>query len=167
MDSNGGIGFGVVTVAFSAPLQPGSLTQYFTLSPTIGNYGSYADPDTNQSYILSGYFLPSTTYTLTVSADLADAWGEKLGKSYTFSFNSQPATPALAITALQNGSPVVFLTTADTGLAAQATNPKNVTITRSTLTLKDLTALLRTERVQPVPNLQTGQPGFMDPSLSL
>ena len=142
LDSNGGIGFGVVTVAFSAPLQPGSLTQYFTLSPTIGNYGSYADPDTNQSYILSGYFLPSTTYTLTVSADLADAWGEKLGKSYTFSFNSQPATPALAITALQNGSPVVFLTTADTGLAAQATNLKNVTITRSTLTLKDLTALL-------------------------
>jgi uncharacterized protein YfaS (alpha-2-macroglobulin family) len=140
LENNTTGGFGVVSVIFSSPLKSDSLGQFLSLSPAIGNYAPYTDPSTNQAFI-SGYYLPSATYTLTVSANLEDAWGEKLGKPYSFSFNTQPAAPALVLQGTQSGT-AVFLTTADTGLSAQATNLKNLSLTRSTLTLSDLMALL-------------------------
>ncbi len=142
-----GSGYGTVSVFFNSPLKSVNLSPYFSITPSITNLAPYLNvsPNSDSSTYqisFSNFFLPNTTYTLTVSADLPDAWGGTLGQAYQFQFNTPPASPALIIDANQMGSSAIYLTPADTGIAAQATNLTRLSISVGKISLAELTALI-------------------------
>jgi uncharacterized protein YfaS (alpha-2-macroglobulin family) len=82
---------------------------------------------------------PDTDYTLTISPDLPDLWGGRLGQAYTLHFRTAPLPGAVEF---PYDSEFIFLTTQDTGMMAQVTNESDIPITVGTLTINDLIPML-------------------------
>lgn len=130
-------GYGSVSLTFSGPAAVGQdFSQLVTFTPALSNVGFYYDPEGFELHI-SGYFKPSTGYTLTVSPDLQDRWGAKLGAPFTFSFTSQPAVPTLTIPMQAMGASALFVPAGETGLSAQATNINRLNLSRGQLSLRE------------------------------
>ena len=130
-------GYGSVSLAFSGPAAVGQkFSQLVSFTPALSNESFYYDPQGFELHI-SGYFKPSTSYTLTVSPDLQDRWGGKLGTPFTFAFNSQPAEPSLTIPMQALGYDAVFVPAGETGLSAQATNITRLDLSRGQLGIQE------------------------------
>ena len=82
-----------------------------------------------------GDYSPETSYTLTVSPELTDLWGSRLGESYTLHFRTGPLDPSIQF---PYTSDAVFLTTQDSGVLAQVTNMTSIPISVGTMTIDDL-----------------------------
>jgi uncharacterized protein YfaS (alpha-2-macroglobulin family) len=130
-----------VSLDFSAPLQNKNFKNKLSLNPPVSGLSVYLNND-GRRVTLSGYYAFKTQYTLTVSADLADAWGTPLGQSQTIQFSTGAAAPDFSIPSLYYTGSLVFVTTMDTGLAANATNLTQVGLTQGSITLADLFELL-------------------------
>ena len=136
-----GGGFDTVDLYFSAPVKSRLVNQWFSFSPELTAFNAYVN-DIGLQLSITTYFQPSTTYTLTISPDLQDAWGQALGQPYQYTFKTPPAQPNLTLPAFQLGSQVTFLTPQDVGLSGQATNISQVQGTRGNLSMKDFFQLL-------------------------
>ena len=134
------LNYEVVRLFVSSYLSEEELDEYVTFNPPVPNLGSWID---NEQLAVSFYgnFDPETNYTLTVSPDLADLWGSRLGKTYTLHFRTDPLEPSVQF---PYNPDTTFLTTQDTGLLAQVTNLSAIPISIGTLSVDDLVQMYGT-----------------------
>ncbi len=126
-----------VQLFLSSRLAEEEADQHITFNPPVANLGSWMD---NEQLTLSFYgnFEPDTNYTLTVSPDLTDLWGSRLGRAYTLHFRSGPLQPSVQF---PYDTGATFLTTQDNGLLAQVTNVSSIPLSVGSMTLDDLAAM--------------------------
>jgi len=108
--------------------------KYVIITPTVPNLQPYID-DNGMTVAYWGNFDPETSYTLTVSPDLTDLWGSRLGRTYTLHFRTAALDP---IVQFPYSTDTTFLTTQDTGLLGQVTNVSSLPLSIGTLTINDL-----------------------------
>ena len=118
----------------TSPIATDAIKDYVTLNPSIPNLDAWMD-DGQMALYLYGSFDPDIDYTLTVSPDLTDLWGSRLGQTYTLHFRTAPLDPSVQFPYTSDAN---FLTTQDKGILAQVTNISALPITMGTLTIKDL-----------------------------
>ena len=108
---------GSVQVFFTTPPKDvDNLADYISLSPEVPDL-SVSVNDTTMN--LSGFFLPESEYTLTVSPELVDVWNQPLGNKFELTFNTPAATPDLSVSYWGN---VYFVRPDEPVLHANATN---------------------------------------------
>ncbi len=128
-------GFGSLSLNFNSLLAVSGLEKYFTFTPPVYSVSAYQDPATLKLN-LAGFFQAKTAYTLAVSSDLPDAWGQPLSKPFQMAFKTPDNEPGFTIPAL-NGSSVVFLTPQDKSLQAQVVNLTTLAMTLTPLSPAD------------------------------
>lgn len=101
-----------------------------TVSPTASDVRVYIYEG---ALYIHGEFNPDTLYTASVSGDLADKWGMRLGQAYTFRFRSSPPEPGLSLAYL----PVFFVRPEDPHVGIQVTNLAFLDITTGAISLSD------------------------------
>jgi uncharacterized protein YfaS (alpha-2-macroglobulin family) len=134
--SEGGtkINYGGLSLYLTSPVETDAIQDYVTFTPSVPNIGSWMD-DSQMTLSFYGNFDPDTSYTLTVSPDLTDLWGSRLGQAFTLHFRTAPLDPSVQFPYTSDSS---FLTTQDKGILAQVTNISALPITMGTLTINDL-----------------------------
>jgi uncharacterized protein YfaS (alpha-2-macroglobulin family) len=126
-----------IELTFSSYL-PNGADRYITITPSVPNLNIYLD--TNQTTIrLFGDLTPESEYTITVSRQLKDEWGQELGQEYKLNFRSGPLNPTLFFS---NGTDVLFLTPQDKGLPAQAANLSSIPVSLGSVPLDDFIVML-------------------------
>jgi uncharacterized protein YfaS (alpha-2-macroglobulin family) len=126
--------YGALSLFLTSPVSTDHIQDYVTFRPSVPNLGAWFD-ETQMSLSFYGSFDPAIDYTLTVSPDLADLWGSRLGQAYTLHFHSAALDPSVQFSYNPDSS---FLTTQDTGILAQVTNVSALPITMGSLTINDL-----------------------------
>ena len=139
-----------VVLYFSAPIQQANLDQSITISPTVPNLYTWWDEE-DLGLRLSGDFSPSTDYSLTVSAELADVWDTPLGQPFNLNFRTAPLEPGLLI---PNSMGVLFVLPQEPSLVAQATNFPQVSLTVGSLPLSDFFNMLTGDQYTFLQNYQ-------------
>ncbi len=127
-------GYAYLDIKFTAPVADKPLKNLVSVSPEVQGFNAYRGYD-GWDIGINGYFAPDSRYTLTLSPDLEDIYGQKLGVNYTWSFRISPAQPSFNIPLVQNGGYSVFLEPNQPVLTAQATNVTYVDISGGTLPL--------------------------------
>ncbi len=122
---------------FSSPLSGRGLEKYFRVSPAVSNLSVWWDEQA-WTASLSASFDPSQSYTIEVSPDLPDVYGEKLGRAVQLSFRTAPLPPSLTITA---PSYILLLTTNESTLPAQAVNLPRLSLAGGSLSLEEFIRL--------------------------
>ncbi len=125
-----------VQVTFTSPPKPvDNLDDFVSLSPEVSNPGIYLNGTTLN---VSGFFLPETEYTLTVSPQLADAWGQPLGRTFELNFRTPAASPSLDTPFWGN---VYFVRPDDPVLQANATNIARANVSVAPIPFSDFQLL--------------------------
>jgi alpha-2-macroglobulin len=114
------------------------LLRLITITPRVPNLSAYLMED-ERTVILYGEFAPSTSYTLTVSDQLEDAWGDRMEEPYILDFTSATLDPELLV---NMGTDVLFLTSEDNSILAQATNASSVQVTIGSVPVDDFLLML-------------------------
>lgn len=131
------LNYGYMNLRFSGPLKADDFTQLLHFEPQVPNLSTYLNRD-DHTLGITGFFQPSTDYTLTLSADLSDPWGQKLGKPFVLRFRTPSARPDLLVSASSSGGLFAYLTPRDAGLEAQAVNLNQVEVTMAGISFSDL-----------------------------
>ena len=127
-------GYAGVQFIFSSPVAPGQdLNRLFSLDPPVSGQSVSRSPD-GRSIYLTGYFPPSTSFTLEISPGLRDQWGASLDVPFSFTFSTGPARPLLHIPVRQSGS-AVFVSQWETSIPAYSTNIERLGLSRGELSL--------------------------------
>ncbi|HOU42747.1 MAG TPA: Ig-like domain-containing protein [Anaerolineaceae bacterium] len=119
-------GYGSISLYFTTPMAEGQdWENLVTLSPGIemDNYYFY-----DRSIYISGFFIPDTDYTITISGNLMDKWGRRMGNSITISTRTSTLTPTLSILPLDMGPHMLTIIPRETGIPAKATNLSTLNI---------------------------------------
>ncbi|MEJ5223670.1 MAG: Ig-like domain-containing protein, partial [Anaerolineales bacterium] len=84
----------ILQIYFTTPAQSGDISQFVTVSPDAGTLYLWGG---SNGITIYGYgaFQPATDYTVTISADLKDKWGQRLGRPFTTTFRTPPAQASL------------------------------------------------------------------------
>jgi len=88
---------------------------------------------------MSGFFVPDTSYTVTVSSTLSDIWGGALGRVYQYHFSVNPWTPNVQISSVAGA---IFVAPDDSSISVQAVNVSSVPLSVGSVPLNDYLALL-------------------------
>jgi uncharacterized protein YfaS (alpha-2-macroglobulin family) len=152
-----------VQLNFSTPLPDGDHLRSIQLDPAVTNQYAYWDPSTQALFVVGDY-KPGINYTLTVSSDLKDQWGDPLPEPYTLQFSVSDYAADLQISS-GYATDTLFLTTQDAGLLAQALNISSATTRVGSLPLEDYMQLHRAGiydalRAYSPPKLSTQQATF-------
>ncbi len=115
-------------------VQTDHIADFVSITPSVSNFGAWMD-EGQMMLSFYGSFDPDTSYTLTVSPDLTDLWGSRLGQPFNLHFRSASLDPSVQ---LPYSSDASFLTTQDKGLLAQITNVSSLPLTVGSLTINDL-----------------------------
>jgi uncharacterized protein YfaS (alpha-2-macroglobulin family) len=118
----------------SSYLSTDEAEKHITFTPSVPNLHPWTD-DSGMTVSYWGSFDPDTNYTVSVSPDLTDLWGSRLGQTYTLHFRTAPLAPSVEF---PYNPDTAFLTTQDTGLLAQVTNVSSIPLSIGTLTINDL-----------------------------
>jgi hypothetical protein len=111
-----------------------NIADYLTFDPPLSRVDPWMDEEQMTLNIWSD-FNPDTNYSLTVSPDLTDIWGSRLGEAYTLHFRTSPLEPSLQF---PYTSDATFLTHEDRGILAQVTNLNAIPISIGSMTIDDL-----------------------------
>jgi uncharacterized protein YfaS (alpha-2-macroglobulin family) len=125
----------------SSPVPEEDVLDYITFSPAVPNLNAWVD-DFQMSISLYATLDPDTNYTVTVSPELTDRWGSRLGQSYSLSFRTTGLDPLVTF---PYSSDITFLTTDDTGPLALVTNITNLPLSGGTVPLQDFLRMLGPE----------------------
>jgi uncharacterized protein YfaS (alpha-2-macroglobulin family) len=129
-----------ISLLFSTPLQGPDFLQWISLNPPVPNLKlSWNEAD--RSLSLAGDFVPATQYMLSISADLTDVWGGRLGYPFSFEFRTAPLPPSLS---LPSGE-ALFVTPQSPQIQGQATNLSELPLQSGSLPLQDFFQLLGTD----------------------
>ena len=118
---------------FNSPLEGKGLDKYFRLSPSVSNFSVWWD-DQAWATALTANFDPSQTYTIEVSSELQDIYGEKLGRSFQLSFRTAPLPPNLTLIVPSN---VLYLSSREASIPAQAVNLPRLQLAGGSLSLAE------------------------------
>ncbi len=130
-------GYSTIQIDFSAPVAPGQdLKSLIRLDPPVVNLEVYSDYSSYPVFV-SGFFQPSTSYTLSIGADLQDKWGATLGSPFSIRFTSQPARPMLSLPLRQIGSQAIFVPRFESSIPAFSINISRLALSRGRLTLSE------------------------------
>jgi alpha-2-macroglobulin len=124
-----------VRVLFTSPPAEGQpLEQYIRITPPTDYLWVYGGYDNNASLALEAGWKPNQTYTIQVSGEMPDKWGQKLGQDYTFTVRTAQAQPALNLPYLNDYS--FFLRPNEPFMDVQAAQLEQVYVTRAALALE-------------------------------
>lgn len=127
-----------ILIYFNGPIADKDVLQYIQIQPSVPNLNTWWNED--EGYLsLYGDFAPETEYSLSLSPDLPDPWGGRLGQPYTLNFRTAPLPPSLVVTI---GPDVIFLTSRDASLKAQVTNLPQVSMSLGSVPLGDFIAMV-------------------------
>ena len=126
-----------LTLRFTSQLPDKDLLQYITISPGVPDLSSYLMED--KVLMLYGSFAPATNYSLTISDQLEDAWGGRMEEPYTLEFSTSPLDPDIQVTL---GTDVLFMTSQENSLLAQATNISSLQVAVGSVPLEDFLLML-------------------------
>ncbi len=126
--------YGSLSLFLTSPVNTDHIQDYVTFAPSVPNLGSWMD-ESQMTLSFYGSFDPDTNYTLTVSPNLTDLWGSRLGQPFSLHFRTASLDPSVQFPYSSDSS---FLTTQDKGILAQVTNVSALPITMGTLTINDL-----------------------------
>ncbi|MCE5208060.1 MAG: Ig-like domain-containing protein [Chloroflexi bacterium] len=133
-------GYSSLQIQFNAPIAEADYVDLVSFEPALMDpYYSMTGPDT---LILGGYFNGSSTYRLTLSAEISDKWGRSLGQDFRLTFSTAPAQPQLTIPLLQYGFQNLFVTSHDDALLAQVVNIPAVDVVSEETTLEHFIELV-------------------------
>ena len=119
--------YGGIALYLTSPLEEFSdQTRFVKLDPPITNLSTWWDSD-DQVLRVNGDFMPLQDYTLTVSGDLADVWGDQLDEDYSLGIRTAPMNPELYLSVFGQ---VVFQLADDPALSAQASNLTRISVNR-------------------------------------
>jgi len=121
---------------FTTAVEEKNLEDYLTLSPEIS--GFRANVYQNQIYI-NGFFAYEESYTLTVSPELKDIWGQALGETYTYAFSTPAPKPRIALPYI--GAELYFAEADEPTFYIQSTNISRVDLTLGEVPLVDFFSL--------------------------
>jgi alpha-2-macroglobulin len=130
-----------IEIFFSSPPQEGDLLPWISISPDVPNLYSWWSDD-EQILRIGGEYNPATVYTLTISAELSDQWGMSLAEPFLLQFSTSDYPAQLNVPGIYR-SQVLFLSTQDRGLAAQAMNLSSAMVTTAAMTLDTLFELFQ------------------------
>lgn len=126
-----------VIIYLEAPLDTyfaDELNQLVEVTPTVSDLWVW----TNEGKLyLSGQFDPDTLYTLTISGDLQDRWGGRLGADFTTRLRTSPPQPNLVIPFL----PMVLVPTGAPRLSIQVTNLAYLDVSVSPISIEEFFSL--------------------------
>jgi uncharacterized protein YfaS (alpha-2-macroglobulin family) len=127
-----------VTLNVSSYLSTDDINKYVTVDPPVSFLNAWMD-ENQMTLSLYATYDPDTSYTFTISPELTDLWGSRLGQTYTLRFRtaSYPASVQFPYNA-----DTLFLTTQDTGLLAQVINVSSIPLSAGTININDLTEML-------------------------
>ncbi|MBN1304170.1 MAG: Ig-like domain-containing protein [Anaerolineales bacterium] len=129
-------------ITFSVPLADVDYNDYITVEPDISNM-SVSVQESNK-LVIYGERQPETSYTLTISEELEDRWGQSLGAAFTLEFNTAPAAPDLNLTNF--ASLEVFTRPAEAGVYVNAVNITSAEASVAPLALTDYFSLTASAR---------------------
>ncbi len=129
-----------VRIFLSSLVDTDKIENYITFKPSVPNLGAWMD---EEQLVLNFYgnFDPATNYTLTISPNLTDLWGSRLGQAYVLHFRSAPLDPSVQFPYYTDST---FLTTRDDGVLAQVTNLSAIPISIGSMTIDDLVQMYST-----------------------
>ena len=127
-----------VVLYLSAPVPEEDVLDYITIRPEVTDLRAWTD-DVEMSVTLYGYLDAETDYTLTVSPELTDRWGSRLGQTFTLSFHSLGLDPLITF---PYGTDFTFLTAEDVGPQAVVTNIQRLSLAGGTVPLADFLTMI-------------------------
>jgi len=92
-----------VTINFSNPMSDeNDIDQYIKVEPKVENQFNSLDEYSDGLFLnIGGDFLPSTAYTVTLSKDWADKYGQKMAQDFVLKFETDMTAPDLAFVGRQ------------------------------------------------------------------
>ncbi len=136
-------GYVYVSMKFTSPVADEFLEEYLTIEPAAQSFNIYRSYD-GWDINMSGFLQPDSTYTVKLSPQLKDIYGQELGVDYRWTFRVSAADPGFNIPVIQNGGYSVFLEPDEPVVTAQATNVEIIQITGGKLDLGDFIVNLGT-----------------------
>jgi len=133
--------FGQYKVQFTTPVEEQDYQDHISISPDVSAENIFLS-DGGKSMLISGYFQPETTFTVTISADLEDIWGARFGERLETTFFTPPAAASLSAMTGSTSHNLVFVPTDASELVVQATNIDTVRLELSPISVGDLITLL-------------------------
>lgn len=118
----------------SSYLSTDEAEKHITFTPSVPNLHPWTD-DSGMTLSYWGSFDPDTNYTVTISPELPDLWGSRLGQSYKLHFRTAGLDPSVQF---PYNPDTAFLTTQDKGLFSQVTNVSYIPLSVGTMTINDL-----------------------------
>jgi len=135
-------GMGSFGMVFNIPLgAKQDLSQLIRITPAVQNLRLNVSEERDRIFV-SGFFEHDRDYTITVSADLRDQWGQTAGKPVTRKLRTTPETPSLSISLLEMGrTSVIYIPSQETGLTVQTVGISRVQTEMGALPLNDFVRL--------------------------
>jgi alpha-2-macroglobulin len=129
-----------VSIIFNTPMSLSSLDHHLHVSPTIGHLQTFFSGDSNGdfSYIISGDFNPSSSYTITIDPGVVDAFGRPLAGPITYPFKTSELYPSVALYGTPSAYAIAFSAGQTIRAPLQTTNIPKVHFTLRHTTLNDL-----------------------------
>jgi uncharacterized protein YfaS (alpha-2-macroglobulin family) len=126
-----------VRIFFTAPPKDvDNLEDYVSLNPEIPNQAVYLDGTTLN---VSGFYIPESEYTLTISPELVDEWDQPLGNEFELNFQTPAASPNLNVAYWGN---VYFARPDEPILHANATNIQRADVSVAPIAFSDFQLLV-------------------------
>jgi uncharacterized protein YfaS (alpha-2-macroglobulin family) len=123
-------------ITFSTAVGDKDIEDYLSIKPKVANFS--ANVYGNELYF-QGDFEPETHYTLRISPDVQDLWGESLGKEFYYAFSTPKPEPSLTFPYL--GTPFYFTSAENPVFYFQAVNVPSVSLTLGEVSPDDFFAL--------------------------
>jgi len=127
-----------VGLTFSSPLMKSDQSEYISLEPSIGIINNWWNEEINELRI-GGILEPNTDYTLTISGEISDIWGGKLGQDYQFNFRTSPVNPNII---LPVPADMIFLTPQESSISVQAVNIPFIPLTVGAVPIEDFKTMM-------------------------
>lgn len=130
-------GYATIQIDFTAPVAPRQdLNNLIRLDPPVLDQTVSLDFDGYRMFV-SGFFQPSTSYTLSIDPGLQDKWGAALSSPFSITFTSQSARPMLSLPVRQIGSQSIFVPRFETSIPGFSVNISRLALSRGRLTLSE------------------------------
>jgi alpha-2-macroglobulin len=138
---DGYFGYNNLRLEMTAPPDPyQKLPDLVKISPSISNI-RYTVTEADRRIYIAGNFEPNQQYTVTISPDLKDRWGQPMAGERQLLFRTAPLPAGLFIPMLQAGQDTMTFMPDQTSLTAQATNVGTVYSRSAQLSLETFFAL--------------------------
>ena len=130
--------FGSTTFTFNSPLAKANYDNLISVSPEVGDLQTQVSDD-NLSLIVYGDYTPDSNYTIELSGQLKDRWGQSLGDSFVLNLRTPPLPSMLNIPIY--GWSMAFVRPDEPVLYANAVNIQSTNATVAPLSLQDFFSL--------------------------